>query len=308
MHIGSTFQASNADAGKFTNASYTKTKLHKSISSSSSDSESVSTHPSDLHGVQSGNEQRSESLLSSSSAQYSRTSTSSSGHNSDTVSSLSSQRSSEEELISESKLLDHKSSRSNSSHTLTSSETDDDFEQREYTLKHSESTQSSLKGRRQSSDSMTDVSPLTSPEKSPNVHHRSRPKRDQIPDELNDVPVRHITKLNVVFKNDIDEPDKTDKKKMSNHKRLDYHSIQWSSSDSEDDANPHSNGQDYSKARAHNKRTQSLREDSAAYHHRQRLLDSAARGSMDISSLLETVLEFEKQNYQRKVSFFISVF
>ena len=148
---------------------------------------------------------------------------------------------------------------------------------------------------------MTDVSPLTSPDKSPNMHSHVKSKPSEIPE---DVPVRHITKLNVVFKNDIDGNSKTKQKKKLNRNHVDYHSLQWSSSESDDmDQYQYTNGQDYAKSRPTSNQGQarSIRGDSAAYRHRQRLLDSAARGSMDVSSLLETVLEFEKQNYQRKV-------
>jgi len=148
---------------------------------------------------------------------------------------------------------------------------------------------------------MTDVSPLTSPDKSPSLRPNVKPSN-----EISDnAPVRHITKLNVVFKNDVDLATKTKQKKKSKRNHVDYHSIQWSSSDSDDNTNPYTYGQDNMKSRSIDSNTtsqaRSVREDSAAFRHRQRLLDSAARGSMDVSSLLETVLEFEKKNYQRKV-------
>ena len=283
----------------------TKKISSRRFSSSSSDSESISTHPSDLHGTHdtlSESEHKSDKFSSSVSGQYSRTATSSSI--SDTDSELTDNGTSEDELFSSSKRLKVEDSNSSSSDTMTSSESNATSKHSESRQNHEISQKKEILKPKESSDSMTDVSPLTSPDKSPDMVQQRKPKLRDYADDLPDVPVRHITKLNVVFKNDPVKPNEvkqTKSRQKSNHGQFDYQSVQWSSSESDEELNDYNRNCNSSHG-AHKKRqSRKTRQDNAAFNHRQRLLDSAARGSMDVSSLLETVLEFEKSNYERKV-------
>ncbi|CAK8697531.1 uncharacterized protein LOC143456241 [Clavelina lepadiformis] len=170
-----------------------------------------------------------------------------------------------------------------------------------------------------SSDSVTDVSPLTSPDGSPQIRRRGaneNPSNETFhntsSNEAQNSQVRHITKLNVTFKNS-SSMEKMDKSRHNssikkNSQRTSslrkksprVRSPKWKKeylSDSDDDFGEHHHQSGHEKQGLFKTRQQSAMTD-----HRRRLLDSAARGSMDISSLLETVLEFEQKNYNRQVT------
>ena len=167
------------------------------------------------------------------------------------------------------------------------------------------------------SDSMTDVSPLISPENSPNLNSGPSLKSRFCANKPKSTPYQHITKLNVVFKDSESEsaledkllPDKKQNKLVSSsHKKQNV--VQWSSESDDEDFISSVNIEQYLHEKASKNAAPShrSRHENAAFYHRQRLLDSAATGSKDISSLLETVLEFEKQNKQKKVNCFFFFF
>jgi len=157
------------------------------------------------------------------------------------------------------------------------------------------------------SDSVTDVSPLSSPGGSP-IPPRQDAKLNGIDAQAtnaSDAPVnyRHITKLNVVFKDS--SQTNVDAKKQNGlqfndihdvsgiQRQRQYHDDHWSSSSDENDP--------VFPERRKQQRKGKTRHDISVRNHCKRLLDSSARESMEICRLLETVLELEKQKQTRKV-------
>nr|CAB3258797.1 UPF0501 protein KIAA1430 [Phallusia mammillata] len=151
-----------------------------------------------------------------------------------------------------------------------------------------------------SSDSdVTDVSPLTSPPNSPVFHHRNEPafpKKNKPPANM-----RHITKLNVVFRDSssgdgLNEPHQRHSSRAETadtQQQRRVHDDHWSSSSDENER------EQYDKKKS-TKKDLKMRRDMAVRNHRKRLLDSSARESMEICNLLETVLEFEKKKQDAK--------
>ena len=252
-------------------ANFERKQFFQPSTSSESGTESSSTHPSDLHGKHSNVDQRNSSSEQSES-EWSK--------KKNRVDNITSSQLIESDQANKSDATISKSNDSLESFTKYKSKTS--------TKKTRTSQSSNTSYYSDSSDSMTDVSPLTSPEKSPDLKRSYKLRHSSSRNHYDDLPARHVTKLNVVFKKH---------GKYMNHEdhandAVQYSSMQWSS-DSDDNAINFNSS--YSRQR-HNHR-----QEAASISHRQRLLDSAARGSMDVSSLLETVLEFEKQNYRRKV-------
>nr|XP_002129621.1 cilia- and flagella-associated protein 97 [Ciona intestinalis] len=155
-----------------------------------------------------------------------------------------------------------------------------------------------------SSDSVTDVSPLSSPDMSPNMnrrkikagkHHKGGQTASKHIDYIN---VQHVPKLNVSFKtpesnqsyHDRHVPIIKERNKSNNkyHEKLSSYADYLSSSDEE------------THHRFDGRRKPDARQNRALENHRQRLLSSTAMESKDISHLLETVLGFEQKAQENR--------